>query len=288
MLTVLGSPKPAADPHTDLIQRNAIRSWQQLPEVEIILFSNDDYAIDLSIEMGLRCEPVAQNTHGTPLFSDILMSGQRKAAFESICYTNSDIILTPSFIHSIDRVFSWRSPALILGARTDFRIEEEINFHADWLGALERQVDLNGQHMTMGIDYFVFRRGMFRYIPPFALGRTTFDNWIIWKSRATGIPVIDVSGAVLAVHQDHPSRWEEIVDSIEAEENRNLAGRWKSSFTIGDATHRLLSESIDSRRRAAMGNRASVAANLLRASLRQGIRPAYHGVRSILGLKEKG
>ena len=36
------------------------------------------------------------------------------------------------------------------------------------------------------IDYFVFSPGVFDDIPPFAVGRPVFDNWLIWKRGEKG------------------------------------------------------------------------------------------------------
>ena len=40
-------------------------------------------------------------------------------------------------------------------------------------------------------------------MPPFALGRAFFDNWLIWDARRRGLPVVDLTEVVPALHQDH-------------------------------------------------------------------------------------
>ena len=37
LITLFSAPKPFADPHIAIIQRNALRSWTLLPDVEVIL-----------------------------------------------------------------------------------------------------------------------------------------------------------------------------------------------------------------------------------------------------------
>ena len=41
LLTLFSAPKPFTDPHIALIQRNAIRSWTLLPDVEVILLGEE-------------------------------------------------------------------------------------------------------------------------------------------------------------------------------------------------------------------------------------------------------
>ena len=40
-------------------------------------------------------------------------------------------------------------------------------------------------------------------VPPFAIGRLKWDNWLVWKARVQGFPIIDVTEAVTIVHQNH-------------------------------------------------------------------------------------
>src|SRR5437899_1115103 len=82
-------------------------------------------------------------------------------------------------------------------------------------------------HPSWGIDYFVFTRGLLDPVPPFAVGRPSFDNWFIYRARSRRAPVIDATPAVLAVHQNHdysyhPNGWRGIRESEEALENLRL------------------------------------------------------------------
>jgi hypothetical protein len=99
-------------------------------------------------------------------------------------------------------------------------------------------------HPPSGIDYFVFRRGLWREIPPFAVGRTMWDNWLIYSARARRVPVVDATASVMAVHQNHDyshdaGGWQGVWKGPEAERNMALAGGLDHYFTIADASHRL-------------------------------------------------
>ena len=57
MLTIFSTPKPFVG-HIDIIQRNAIKSWTLLhPDVEVILFGDEEGAAEVCQEFGIRHEP---------------------------------------------------------------------------------------------------------------------------------------------------------------------------------------------------------------------------------------
>ncbi len=41
LITFFSAPKPFTDPHIAMIQRNAIKSWTLLPDVEVILLGEE-------------------------------------------------------------------------------------------------------------------------------------------------------------------------------------------------------------------------------------------------------
>ena len=93
------------------------------------------------------------------------------------------------------------------------------------------------------LDYFLFSPGLFAEVPPFAVGRTVWDNWLVWKARDEGALVVDASSTVDAIHQDHSyahvGSLGKVRVSPEAEENRRLAGGKLHLYSRFDATHRL-------------------------------------------------
>jgi len=57
MLTIFSTPKPFVG-HINIIQRNAIKSWTLLhPDVEVILFGDEQGAAEVCAEFGIRHEP---------------------------------------------------------------------------------------------------------------------------------------------------------------------------------------------------------------------------------------
>src|SRR6185437_1024202 len=102
------------------------------------------------------------------------------------------------------------------------------------------------------IDYFVFSRGSYGHgLPPFAVGRACWDNWMVWKALDSKLPVVDASPAVVAVHQNHdykhhPQGKKGVWDGEEAQRNLHLAGgRWHMR-NIADANTVLRSGELKS------------------------------------------
>ena len=78
-------------------------------------------------------------------------------------------------------------------------------------------------------------------MPPFAVGRAGFDNWLVWKARQVGI-VVDATHDVRAVHQPHgyehvTGGMDEAYYGEEAARNLELAGGKGHVYTLHDASH---------------------------------------------------
>jgi hypothetical protein len=109
------------------------------------------------------------------------------------------------FGEAIESVAGRFSQFLMVGRRWDIHIGEKIDFCAeDWRRRLTERVRREGtHHAPTGIDYFAFKKGLWPEIPPMALGRNVWDNWLAREPLLVGRPVIDASGAVTIVHQNH-------------------------------------------------------------------------------------
>lgn len=243
MLTIFSIPKPFQG-HHGVIQTNAIRSWIALrPACEVILFGNEEGIAEIACELGIRHIPdVDCNEYGTPLLNSALSLAQNIAKYQLMCYVNADIILLSDFITAIGQI--QKSPFLIVGRRTDLKITQALNFNAlGWELRLCSVINEQGiLHDKTGQDYFVFTRGLFKDIPPFAVGRFTWDNWLIYYTRFLRIPVIDATGVVTAIHQNHDysyhsNGWKGLWEGPEAQRNLELSGGTRYCFSLSDATH---------------------------------------------------
>lgn len=252
MLTIFSTPKPFRG-HEAIIQRNAIKSWTLLrPDCEIILFGDEEGSAAVANEFHIRHEPdVRRDERGTKYLHHIFHRAQEIAQFDLLCYVNCDIMLMSDFMPAVQHVSQWSSRFLMIGHRWDVDIAEPWDFQRpSWESHLRNIALQKGQQRPHSyVDYFVFPRGTYRNIPPLVIGRVAWDNWLVWKARASGLPVVDASAVVLPVHQNHdyayhPHGEKGVWHDELAERNRELAGGWTHFYTIADATYHLTPSGI--------------------------------------------
>ncbi len=93
-------------------------------------------------------------------------------------------------------------------------------------------------------EYFVFNRDLYPDLPPFAIGRGNWDNWMIHSAKQNQLPVVNISDLVTAIHQAHDyshtgfGRFKCYVSGVEAKENKRLA-RGRHLISGSTATWRL-------------------------------------------------
>jgi len=263
-ITIFATPKKF-DGHIGVIQRNAISSWTRIqPKPEVILFGTEPGAAELARELGMRhVSAVKCNEWGTPLVSDLFAQAEQLGSGSVVCYVNADIILFDDFAEAISRVSLWSERFLMVGRRTDLDVREPLDFRDGGFASIANRARREGKlQIARSIDYFAFSRGLYPAMPPLAIGRFWWDNWLLWKARSLGANVVDASKAVLAVHQNHdyshttygPTK-EEMMASAECIRNARLTCEqnpgdyddgffWRYAYTIDDANYRLTSGGI--------------------------------------------
>jgi hypothetical protein len=243
-ITILAMPKPFHG-HIGTIQRNAITSWTKLyPKPEIILFGREEGAAECAEELGLVHIPVvARNRHGTPLLAGIFANAERSASHDLFAYVNADIILPAEFTAGVEKVQQTFSKFLAVGRRTNLEVREPLDFSDGWEERLKGRVRLEGRlESHTGIDFFVFPRGTYEHVPPLAIGRVWFDQWLIKNARKKGLPVVDLTDFAPIVHQLHEYNHvaggrEWVYGGAEADENLAHYGERPHAYTILSATH---------------------------------------------------
>ncbi|MGC2332172.1 MAG: glycosyltransferase family A protein [Candidatus Acidiferrales bacterium] len=254
MLTIFALPKPFLG-HFDIIQRNAIRSWMSLlPRCEIILLGDDQGTAEVAQEFGLRhVSAIERNEFGTPLLNAVFGAADEIAKNPWLCYVNADIILMSSFVRAVQRVATDRRNFLLVGGRWDMDITEPLPFDDGWEEKLKARVATEGRLRSHGaVDYFVFPRGMFGEIPPFAIGRTLWDQWLIYRAASQDVPVIDLTEMVQVVHQNHNygkgRSLKDIEKSPEGRRNFELAGGYSHAYNLWDTQFKFTRCGIKRRR----------------------------------------
>jgi len=228
MISILSSPK-AFRGLDQINQECAIRSWKMLhPEIEVILYGDADGVPQASAKLGAACvDAVAVNEQGTPFFSSIIEHARLHARFDVQVYLNADIILTPSFLTSLQTIAI--KPFLMVGQRINLPADIRLTpAPQDSPAAILRQAHTLGASLFSywGVDYFAFPRGLWHNLPQVVIGRGAYDQALIGHCLKRRIPVIDATYSAIVFHQYHGYQHvaggkEEVYRGQEAQ--RNLA-----------------------------------------------------------------
>ncbi len=246
-LTIFSAPKPFTNPHIDIIQRNAIRSWQHLgEEVEVILVGEEDGLAEVAAEYGATHLPdVARNEWGTPLVSSIFALARNACDCRLLTYVNADILLLPDFVDIAQKVAAQSEKFLVVGQRWDLDVAELLEFGSGWDARLWADAQTHGSlHTPSGSDYFIFPREVFLDMPPFAIGRAGWDNWMIFQASENNWPVIDATHDLMIIHQSHDyghlPDGKPHYDLEETKINAELGGGMHHMYMTLDASHELI------------------------------------------------
>jgi hypothetical protein len=241
VITFVTIPKPFQG-HIDTIQRNAIASWlRAAPDARVVLAGDETGVTAAAASLGVEhVAELPRNAYGTPLLDGAFSLASERARDGLACFVNADILIPPSFAQAAAAALEQADRFLVIGECRNARVDSLLDPEAlDWQlllrGARNRGAD--------ALDYFLFTPGLFVDLPPFAIGRTAWDNWLVWRARAERAVVIDATSVVRPIHQDHSydhaGGLAKIRDGAEAEENRRLAGGREHLYSRLDATHRL-------------------------------------------------
>ena len=246
-ITLFSAPKPFTDPHIATIQHNAVRSWSLLPDVDVILLGEETGLAEAARELGVKHIPhVERNANGTPLISSMIELARENSSSDLLCIINADMILMPDFVEAARTLRLKRDPFVLLSQRWDLDVTQPIEFTQGWQNRLLSMVHRQGiLHRPAGSDFFLFPRSCYTSIPDFTIGRAGWDNWMIYKARREGWPVIDCTPSVMIVHQNHDYSHlpggRPHYEHPDTNENIRLAGGQANiRYTILDATHQLV------------------------------------------------
>jgi hypothetical protein len=204
MITFFTHCRPFTGEFDDL-QRRAVASWRAaVPGCEVITAGN------MSPGLADKVTWIQTNRSGTARVDGIFNAGNSLAGYDLLCEISSDIVLDGTFLPALEAIADIERP-FVVGQRHDQAADGTLTLHP-----------------PSAADYFIFRRGTLGDIPPFAVGRNVYDQWLIWAAlERWSLQVIDATEAITAVHINHSypeygSR-ELMVQSDERQENIRLA-----------------------------------------------------------------
>lgn len=241
MLTIFTCPKPFHG-HINIIQRNALQSWLALGErVQVLLIGDEEGMAEVAQEFGVQhVRDVARNELGTPRLDSIFAKAREHASHDILCYVNADVMLMQDLLPAVERVQLAVDDFLIMGQRWDLDVGEEIAFSPNWETEFRERIRKTGKlHPPAGSDCFIYPKGLFRRMPAFALGRSGWDNWMIFAGRHWRIPVIDATPVITIVHQSHDyghlPEGQSHYRLPESTENIKLAGGRVTMFILSES-----------------------------------------------------
>ncbi len=236
MLTLFTIPKPFAGA-AGLLQEEALRSWLALEGVQVVLVGEAPGAVPAGVERGEALQPQGSTS---PQLDDAFGRVDAIARHPLRCCVNADIVLLPDLLPAVEAAAAMAPRFLLVGRTHDVDPARVAGRDADGLRALAAACPLRG---PAAIDWLVFPAGLFDPLPPFNVGRATFDNWMVWRARQVG-PVVDATEAVTVIHQAHGYEHlaggkDEAYYGPEAARNLALAGGKRRLYTLNDASHRM-------------------------------------------------
>ena len=244
LITIFITPKGFDRDHIALIQRNAIRSWKALgADVDILLIGDDPGVEENAKALGVRyIRDVKRNDSGTPMLDDIFRLARENSDSPLLAYVNADIILKRDFVETSRKILAREKKFLLVGQRWDLDVQVDLEFPQGWESEFDKDLAARGRrHPAGGSDYFVYPRDIFTSIPPFAIGRSGWDNWMFYEARVKGWKLINCSKAINIIHQDHD--YAHLPNGLphyrqpESAENVKAAGGKRTIFTLLDCDH---------------------------------------------------
>jgi hypothetical protein len=246
LITLFSAPKPFTDPHIALIQRNAIKSWTLIPDIEVILLGEETGLAEAARELGVKhISNVKCNESSTPLISSMFQLARQNSNSDLLCIINADMILMSDFLEAAKQAVKLKEKFVLLSQRWDLDLTQPIEFTEGWQNRLSSMVRRQGAlHRPAGSDFFLFPKSCYIDIPNFTIGRAGWDNWMIYKARKENWSVIDCTPSVMIVHQNHDYSHlpggKPHYEHPDTNENIRLAGGEANiRYTIIDSTHLL-------------------------------------------------
>jgi hypothetical protein len=215
VLTLFAVPKPF-EGAMGVLQRRSVESWRALGVQVLLLGDVAAEARELGVEHTGGLELTA---HGTPRLDSAFALADAAARHPLRCFVNSDVVFGPDLLEAARAVSAQCQRFLLVG-----QTEED-----------------EKRRGAAAMDWFVFTPGLFGELPPFAIGRACYDNWLVWKARQAAV-VIDATHDVHAIHQAHDyahvdGGMDEAYYGEEALRNLELAGGKSRLYTLHDASH---------------------------------------------------
>lgn len=249
MFTIFSCPKDFTSLF-GIIQRNAINSWLKLsPKPNIILFGieNENIKNEFNDE-NITYLPIKDfNEYETPYINKIFESAIENSVTDALCYVNSDIILFNDFPKTVENLIAQKK-YFGVGKRYNVEIQKILNFSDQ---NKIRDYYLNNAELDSysGSDYFIFNKYSIKNIPSFLIGRTCWDNWLMYYASKNDLNLTDCTSNILCIHQKHDyshikTSTNNHYKGIEREYNFKQLGGTDKLYDIRDSNYLLKNQTL--------------------------------------------
>ena len=226
-LTLVTTCKPFRG-ETGIMQKNALHSWKKLP-LDILIFGDEDGVANICSNTGAtQVVDIERSSQGVPLLGSLFEKARALSDTTYLAYANADIILRDDLVeamHMLNALAPESPPALITAKRRNIPASRILDFETDELDRLLQKFGCWDQ--ANAADLFIFHRDLFQQVPPFAIGRNYWDNWLLWQARQENARVIDATGTISVIHpihgySSHTSGWHQVNQGADAQQNHQI------------------------------------------------------------------
>lgn len=192
------------------LQDAALASWsaQKLP---VIVFGDDAGVAPRAARYGFRHEAdVRTSGKGAPFISDMIKRAAEIAETPYVALINGDILLDQQAVAVIDRTLrqlaaqSEGNQYLLSARRRNIPLTEQDVTEGH---ILETVAGLDARYghwdIDNAIDIFIFDRTLYRDVPDLSVGRSGWDNWLLWEAKRQGAALVDLSAEMALKHPIH-------------------------------------------------------------------------------------
>ena len=201
------------DPAKRVAHENTLHLWSQLtPMVRPILYYSPRQSlaglIPLARSLGWEVYPcpVASTTPSRlPVLRHMFLHAQETGERTPFYgYANGDIVFDDTLVTTLQALrhfANYSKQLLIVGRRTNYKMGADETIPS--LVEVTRRARTGETFMGTAFDFFItkYEGYPWRAIPDFVVGRIGYDDWLVATAIDRGIPVVDATASLMALHQ---------------------------------------------------------------------------------------
>lgn len=243
--TLFTTFKPFAG-ESAFLQDAALKTWVDL-NLPIIVFGDEQGVAQRQVRFGFHHEAsVRTSDTGTPFISDMIERAAEIADTPYIALINGDILLDHACVATLDGAIGklldrpGDGGYLLSARRKNIPLTAQDLKGRNCLAVIE---DLENRYghwdIDNAIDIFVFDKSLYDKIPDLSVGRSGWDNWLLWEARRRGGQLVDLSFDMALKHPIHgyvgpQGGWANLMTNSDVVKNQSIVAADKLTFSHMD------------------------------------------------------